>query len=205
MRLRWSPASPFTRKVVVAASELGLLEQIECVLTLVAERSPDFLEDNPLAKIPVLICEDGTRLFESRVICEYLDSLRPSPQLFPPIGPARWEALRQQALADGLMDAALLIRYEERRDSSLQSASWISDQMGRVNRVLEKMESEELGADRPTIGPIAIAVALSYLDFRFLTLDWRTTHKRLAAWYAAFSKRPSMELSALREKGKKTS
>src|SRR5262245_58692704 len=142
LRLRWSPSSPYTRKVLVVAAEAGVLDRIELVPTYVADLAPELLADNPLAKIPVLVLEDGTSLFDSRVICEYGDALGSGARLFPAAGPERWRALRQQATADGLLDAALLIRYELRRDDNLRSASWIAAQRGRITRVLGQMADE---------------------------------------------------------------
>lgn len=199
LRLRWSPSSPFARKVVVVAAEAGVLDQIEIVPTSTAEPSPEFMSDNPLAKIPVLALEDGMTLFDSRVICEYLDALGSRALLFPREGPQRWRALCQQATADGLADAALLIRYELRRPQLERSSAWVSSQQDRITRALSRMAADDLGPT-PTIGLIASAVALGYLDFRFSDLDWRSAHPQLASWYEMFSRRTSMTASVPREK-----
>ena len=203
MRLRWSPSSPYTRKALVVASEVGVLDRIELVATAVTKPTPELFADNPLAKIPVLILDDGTSLFDSRVVCEYIDALGAGPKLFPAGGAARWRALRQQALGDGLLDAALLIRYELRRDEGMRSPAWVSAQMGRITRGLAAASGEDL-AGALTIGHVTMAVALSYLDFRFADLDWRSTHPSLATWYDdSFAQRASMKASVLREKDAK--
>jgi glutathione S-transferase len=123
MKLHWSPRSPFVRKVMIFAHETGLVDRLECVRTVVAMTTAnvDLLTDNLLSKIPTLILDDGTVLYDSAVICEYLDSLHGGSKLFPPDGPARWTALRRQALGDGFLDLLILWRYERQRAQPLQS------------------------------------------------------------------------------------
>jgi len=138
-------------------------------------------------------------LYDSRVICEYLDSLHEGPRLFPP-GAARWVALRQQAMADGLLDAALLRRYESLRPADQRSAEWDSGQRGKVERALDAAEREAAGLGEPvTIGAIAIACALGYLDLRFAADAWRQGRPALAGWYEAFAKRSSMLATELKD------
>jgi len=149
---------------------------------------------NPLVKIPTLLLDDGTSLFDSPVICEYLDQLSGAPRLFPAPGPARWSALRRQALADGLMDAAILQRYEQTlRPEALRWPDWIAGQAAKVTGALDAMEAEAAGYGAAfDIGHVACACALGYLDFRYDQLHWRNGRPALDAWFAAISRRPSM-------------
>jgi glutathione S-transferase len=195
MKLRYSQSSPYARKVLVAAHERGLAGRIELMpaSTSPVEPNQDIARENPLAKIPSLMLDDGTVLYDSRVIAEYLDSLG-GAKLFPPPGPARWAALRQQALADGLLDAAILIRYERvLRPTEKQWREWIDGQFVKFRQALDAFEREAGGLEGAlTIGPIAAACALGYIDFRFADEKWRSTRPALAAFYEKFCKRPSM-------------
>jgi len=162
-----------------------------------ATRAHDELAlDSPLMKVPVLVTEDGKALYDSRVICEYLDQLSSKTTLFPPNGQDRWRALKLQSLADGMMDAAILCRFEAARDPSCRSNDWTKAQTRRIVQGLDvlnkEMASLKVGL---TIGIISVACALSYLDFRFAHLCWRQGHEMLAAWLDEFSDRPSMRLT----------
>ena len=197
MKLRYSPASPYVRKCLVLAHEAGLAGRIEIVPTATADPASGLAKDNPLGKIPALTAKDGQVFFDSPVICEYLDSLHRRPKFIPARGKARWTALRRQALADGVLDAALLRRYEGARPANERSATWDEKQKNTVARALDALEKEvkDLGkpnAKRTTLGHIAIGCALGYLDFRFAAENWRAAHPKLAAWHEAYSKRPSM-------------
>jgi glutathione S-transferase len=196
MRLHSNPASPFGRKVKVAAYETGLMDRIEVrnVQTTAVGPDPVLIVDNPLGKIPCLVLDDGTALYDSRVICEYLDSLHAGARLFPEPGPERWAALRLQALGDGIMDAALLARYETfLRPEERRWDAWIDGQLDKVARGLDRLELEADGfAERIDIATITAACALGYLDFRFAGLAWRETRPRLAAWFALFGARASL-------------
>lgn len=199
MQLIYAAASPFARKVRVLAAETGLLERIELLDTAVL---PTTLNEpvnalNPLGKIPVLLTDDGEALYDSRVICEYLDTLHQGAKLLPS-GASRWQVLRLAALADGLMDAALLARYERGvRPAELQWPAWLDGQLGKVQRALTELERQADLLQGPLdLGQIGIACALGYLDFRFADLDWRAAHSGLAAFQQAFSQRPSMQSSA---------
>ena len=141
-----------------------------------------------------MILDDGTSLFDSRVICEYLDQLSGAPKLFPAGGAARWGALRRQALADGLMDAAVLLRYEQAlRPEALRWTDWMNGQQAKITGTLDVMESEAGGFGTAfDIGHIGFACALGYLDFRYGHLDWRNGRPALAKWFAAVSQRPSL-------------
>ncbi len=206
LSLYWAPASPFVRKVMVCAHELGIADRIE-ILDSAAnpiDRDARIQAFNPLAKVPAARTDDGLTLYDSRVICEYLDSMsadeaRRPPWLFPPAGPERWIALRRQALADGLVDAALLVRYENLlRPQPLRWSVWTAKQGEKITDALDAMLADLPDLEKPDIGAITYACALGWLDFRFPDLDWRTGRKGLAEWYAGFDTRPSM--SATRPK-----
>ncbi|WP_207456864.1 glutathione S-transferase N-terminal domain-containing protein [Azospirillum sp. SYSU D00513] len=192
MKLRHSPTSPFVRKVMMVAIECGLEGSVEAVPTNAWAPDTDLIKDNPLSKVPALVLEDGTALYDSPVIAEYLDTLHDGPRLFPPTGPARWAALRQQALADGLCDAAILRLREGMRPEGEKSPSWIERQRAAMERSLDGMEAEagSLG-DSLTIGTVAILATLGYLDFRYAAEEWRKGRPALAAWFERASDRDS--------------
>jgi glutathione S-transferase len=197
MKLRYSPTSPYVRKVLVAAIETGLDERIELVTTSTADPASGLIEDNPLGKVPALLLDDGSSLYDSPVICEYLDSLHGGPKLIPPSGPQRWTVLRRQALADGSMDAGVLGRGEVLRPDGEKSPSFLALQrqkMAAAANALEK-EAASFGAGLD-IGLIAIACALGYADFRYAADAWRKGRPALATWYEGFAKRPSMQRTA---------
>lgn len=201
MKLRYFPTSPYVRKVMVVAIEAGLEGRIERIPTDPWDPETDLVRDNPLGKVPTLITDDGKIIFNSPVICEYLDSLNTGRRLFPPTGEARWTALRQQALGDGILDAAVLRRVENKREAHLRSADWIVRQKGVVERGLATLEREvaEIRGNPITIGHISIGCALGYLDLRFPEDNWREANPALASWYADFLKRPSMVATVPRE------
>ncbi len=193
MKLRYSPTSPYVRKVTVTAHETGLHDRIQRVPTVTSDPASGLAKDNPLGKVPALILDDGQRIFDSPVICEYLDNLHGGAKIVPPTGPERWVALRRQALADGILDAAVLRLLEGRRPASEQSPAWIAKQKGAIDRALDALEGEaaEFG-DGVNIGHITVGVALGYLDFRFAGDKWRDRRPNLARWYERFAQRPSM-------------
>lgn len=194
MKLIYNPASPYVRKVRVLAIEAGLMNRIELANVSITPVGPDeaLCASNPIGKIPTLVLDDGGALYDSRVICEYLDGLHDNPRLFPQHGDARWTALRRQALADGILDAAVGTRYETfLRPEALRWSEWIEGQMQKVRRSLDVLEDETLG-DEVDIGTISVACALGYLDFRYPQEGWRDSRSRLAAWYERFSARASM-------------
>ena len=197
MKLRYSPTSPYVRKVAVVAHETGLIGRIELVPTNVWANDTDIGRDNPLGKVPALTTDGGEVLFDSPVICEYLDSLHDGTKLYPPSGGARWTALRRMALADGILDAGILRRLELARHEPERSAAWIERQRAAVERGLDALEDEApaLGAS-VTIGHIAIACALGWFEFRFAADNWRARRPALATWYAKFAERPSMKKTA---------
>lgn len=194
MILRSSPASPFGRKVRMALSVLGMLDRVEVVNADTTSPTDSIRTQNPLGKIPALILEDGTAVYDSRVIVDQLDHMDGRGILVPPA--QRLHVLRQQALADGLMDAAILQMYEKRfRPPEHHVQSWLDHQQGKVERALAFAEASLCtpGTGKPHIGEIAQAAALGYLDFRFAG-TWRAGHPALVAWLQDFAQRtPSFE------------
>ena len=185
--LRSSPASPFGRKVKIAAAVLGLSDRIEIVVADTTNPADPLRTQNPLGKIPALVLESGLTLFDSRVIVEYLDHLGGGDRLIP-AGEGRFEQLRLQALADGICDAALLQVYEVRfRPEEGRNAAWVANQAGKVERALASLEAEPPAiAETPQIGAIALACALGYLDLRHEG-RWRSGHPRLVEWLDRFA------------------
>jgi len=198
MKLHWSSRSPYVRKVMVAAHELGLADRIETVPTKVSivAIDPAMLPRNPLGKIPALETPDQGWLYDSLVICEYLDGLAAAPKLFPAPGPARVESGRRHALGNGFLDVLLLWRTELGRTPQHQGI--LSGFEAKRAAVLSALEAEapKLGEGPFEIGRLTIGCALSYLDFRWPDLDWRSVHPRLAAWQATVEQRPSMQATA---------
>lgn len=194
MKLYYSSTSPYVRKVNVCAIELGLDEKLERIITNPWEMDKELLADNPLSKVPTLITDDGMALYDSPVICEYLDSMVGAHTLFPPGGNERWLALRIQALGDGILDAAVLRFLERKRAAAQQSSEWDEMQRSTITRALDYLQSNvnEWG-EHISIGQIAVACALGYLDFRFAEEDWREAQPGLVNWYLAFANRPSMQ------------
>lgn len=188
MTLLSAPASPFGRKVKIVAGVKGVADQIsiEFVDTSLPS-NPSLSARNPLQKIPVLILDDCTELYDSHVICEYLDSLSAEPRLIPEGGTARFETLRRAALANGMAEAALLLVYEQRfRPEGMRSDAWIARQQAKVDQALAHIEANPPAwTGKPDYGDIALATALGYLDFRHGGL-WRSTHPSTVAWLSAF-------------------
>jgi len=195
MKIFHAPASPFVRKCLVAADELGLRERIELVPATAhpVNRDQSVVAHNPLGKIPTLITDDGAALHDSRVICEYLNALGRG-NLIPRDGPARWAVLVEQSLADGLMDAAVLARYETAlRPEPLRWNDWLDGQLAKVGSALDALDARAAAfGDRVDLGTIAFGCALGYLDFRFAALGWRNTRPNAAAWFERFGARKSM-------------
>jgi glutathione S-transferase len=169
----------------------GLEGRIETVAVNPNESPAALLAQNPLSKIPCLVTDDGLALFDSPVICEYLDSRGDALPMFPPGGPARWRALKFQAMADGILDASVPRRWEMLKPAEEGRTAWITRQKAAVDRTLDALE-----ADPPhrmlDIGSISVACALGYLDFRFAAEPWRETRPKLAAWFAAFAENPGI-------------
>ncbi len=195
MKLFYSPSSPFVRKVMACAIARGLDQRIEKLPTNPHQSPADLLAANPLSKVPGLITDDGIGLFDSPVICEYLDSLGSAPPMFPPAGPARWRALRFQAMADGIMDAAVGRRMEQGRPQEAARDAAMARMAAAVARALDLLEADPPGASLD-IGSITVACALGYLDFRFAAEPWRAGRPMLAAWFAAIEKLPPIARTA---------
>ncbi|MBF7142936.1 MULTISPECIES: glutathione S-transferase family protein [Pseudomonas] len=195
-KLYFAATSAYVRKVMVCAQVLGLENQIEKLASAAhpVVRDERIAAFNPLAKVPALKTADGLSLYDSRVICEYLNAFAGGP-LFPAQGNARWVSLSRQALGDGLIDAALLARYESTaRPAEKQWDGWIAAQLTKVRAALAEIDKQApLFSPAPDdIGLIAIGCALGYLDFRFADLNWRVGHPAAAAWFATFSQHPAM-------------
>jgi len=190
MILRSSPASPFARKVKIAAHVLGLIDKIDIIVADTLNPEDPLRTRNPLGKIPALTLDDGTTLYDSRVIVEYLDHVAGGGKIIPETGKERFEVLTLQALADGVMDAALLQVYETRfRDEDKRSSKWVEHQSGKVTRGLDALEVHVPHLSPvPNLGAITVACALGYLDLRFGE-GWRTGRPRLTAWLADFAAR----------------
>lgn len=193
LKLRYSPASPFVRKVLVFAHEAGLAERIELVPTEVWAPDTDIFRDNPLGKVPVLVSEEGT-FFGSALCCEYLDSLQGGRRLIPSAPAERWPVLRRHALADGILDAAVAHVVEElRRPPAFVHRAFLDRQRDKIHRALDTLESQVAAiGDGADLATITLGCALGYLDFRLPPLDWRRGRPALARWEAAFARRPSM-------------
>ena len=192
MKLIYANPSPYSRKVRMVIAEKGLGDEIEFVASNPFEDAPDIRAANPLGKVPVLILNDGAALYDSPIICEYLDCLSRGARLLPE-GEIGWVVRRRHALADGLLDAAFNIVVERRRPETERSASWIERWGGAVDRALMQIEADIGDLDvEPTLAHIAFGCALGYLDFRLPDRPWRDRHPKAAAWFAAFSERPSM-------------
>lgn len=196
MRLYQSRTSPFVRKVVVVLHETGQFDRVELVESGGTPVAPGTipLERNPLGKLPTLEREDGTALYDSRVICRYLDDLA-GGGLHPP-KPRLWETLTLEATADGILDAAVLMIYEVRaRPEEHRDAPWVEAQWAKVVRALDTLEARWMShlAGPLDIGQIATGCALGYLDFRFADRDWRAGRPALAAWAERFGERDSMK------------
>jgi glutathione S-transferase len=198
MKLLYATTSPFVRKVMVCAHLTGQADKIELLDSAAhpVRRDPRIAAHNPLAKVPTLILDDGQALYDSRVICEYLASQAGSAQLFPAAGAARWTALTRQAMGDGLLDAALLARYElTARPPEVQWPTWREALLAKVTACLAAIEAmaPALSTDQPTIGEISIGCGLGYLDFRFSELDWRAQCPNATRWNEAFQALPAMQ------------
>lgn len=193
LQLRYSTTSPFVRKVSATIIECGLEHHVANELTNPWAPDTSLPEVNPLGKVPALTIEDGQVLFDSPVICEYLDSLGSTPRLFPLEGAERWSALRFQALGDGIMEAAVGRILESRRPGEQQSAAVSERCRAAVDRALDVLENEaDQLSNGFSIGPLTVACALEYLDFRFGAEDWRDGRPNLKRWYDSVAERSSL-------------
>jgi glutathione S-transferase len=196
MKLHWSPRSPFVRKVTILLQETGLDAQVTRIRSVaaIAVPNPALMQDNPLSQIPALVLDDGQALYDSPVICEYLDTLHDGARFFPPAGPDRWRALRRQALADGMLAILLVWRQERMKAPTQQLPEWLAAFAVKIDAGLAQLETEApaLAQDGFDIGHVSVGCMLSYLDYRFPDLDWRAARPALARWHAGFAQRPSV-------------
>ncbi|MFL1503547.1 glutathione S-transferase [Pseudomonas sp. O64] len=197
MTLFHNPASPFVRKVRVLLIETGQQDRVALHGCMPTPVNPDaqLARENPVGKIPALRLADGSVLHDSRVILDYLDHQHVGNPLIPRDGSARWRRLTLASMADGIMDAAVLVRYETAmRPAEKHWAQWLDEQRNKIRRAVAELEKEAIAelASRFDIASISVACALGYLDFRHPDLQWRTANPKLADWYAEVSQRPSM-------------
>lgn len=195
MKLFHSITSPFVRKVTVCAAARGLTSQIQLVTTNPWTSPASLLAQNPLAKIPCLVTEDGLALFDSPVICEYLDSVGNEGPLFPPQHPARWRALKFQAIGDGIMDAGVAARMEGMRPREDARDAVIARARDAITNALDLLDKAPPTSSHLDIGSITLACALGYLDFRFADMAWRTGRPRLAKWEEVMRQVPEIAAS----------
>ena len=192
MRLLQSPFSPFARKVVACAIARGIEGQL--VTVPVNGEHPDLVAYNPLGKLPCLVTDDGMALFDSRVICEYLDTIGSGLPIFPARA-TRFRALQLQALGDGICDAAVLRRAQQGRPAEAYRDAAMEVQRIKIARSLAVLEAT-LPAEDVDIGTLAVACALGYLDLRFADEPWRESHPKLAAWFAVMMQQPCLAQTA---------
>ena len=196
LQLHWSPKSPFVRKVMICIHELGIDHEVGRIRSVAAMLKPNatLMQDNPLSKIPTLLLEDGTALFDSVVICEYLND-HAKGSLFPAGGSDKWQAQCWHALGNGLMDALILWRNEREREVPLPALMQAFEH--KVGATLEMLEAQvpELTSAPLSIGTVTLACALGYLDYRFDALGWRLRAPALGGWFAVWQQRPSFVLT----------
>ena len=198
MQLRHSHTSPFVRKVTVLLHETGLAGRVSCD-TVDGWSEPGVLTaENPLSMVPTLVLDDGSSLYDSPVICDYLDRQHTGPRMIPDSGEARWQVLREQALGDGILDNAVLIFVElNKQPEEKRWDWWLALKQRAIERSLDHLEQAAEGlAGRIDLGTISIAVALGYLDLRGAIGQWRIGRPALADWFAEFACRPSMVATA---------
>lgn len=196
MKLYYSKTSPYSRKVILTILELELDKSVAIELIATNPSADENLRvSNPLCKVPTLVLDDGSSLYDSPVICEYLNALAKG-KIFPKGGPARWGTLKRQALADGLMDACVRCHLEFKRPEAEQHRDVIARQLLAIDAALKASENDPPSNRKrtPLIGELALAAALGYLDLRFSQhRNWRKDHPKLKKWFKAFSERPSMQ------------
>jgi len=199
MKLTFSPASPFARKVRIAAIELGLIDKIEFIPTAVVPGTPndDYSKIHPLKKLPVLILDNGDIVVDSYVIVEYLDELAGGGKLIPASGPMRWKVKTEHSLLQGMLDSMLLCRYESMvRPEPLRWKAWADDHWNRAWLGMARFEQQGDLISRPfDIGMIGLTCVLGYADFRFADCGWRKAYPKLDAFYQKILERPSVKVS----------
>lgn len=196
MKLHWSPKSPYVRKVMICLHELSMNDQVENIRSVAAMLKPNaqIMKDNPLSKIPTLTTADGVHLFDSLVICEYLNNLGHGA-LFPQNGPEKWQSLRWHALGDGLLDALILWRNEREREQPLTALIDAFELKFHATLQLLTAELNELSQSSFNIGTLTLGCALGYTDYRFESLHWQAKYVELAQWYKQLCLRPSFQIT----------
>jgi glutathione S-transferase len=196
MKLHWSPRSPYVRKVMIAAHEVGIADAVKTVRTVVSAFVPnkEIFQDNPLGKLPTLVLDDGTAVFDSHVIAEYFDTMHAGPRLFPQAFPARLTTLRREALGDGFLDLLVPWFAEGLKPPEQRNRDIAHTNAVKFASIVDALDKEAAGLLRDPfdIGHIAIGTALSYADFRFKSRNWREGHDRIARWHETFVQRPSV-------------
>ncbi|WP_428686766.1 glutathione S-transferase N-terminal domain-containing protein [Roseibium sp.] len=193
MKLYFANTSPYARKARMVIHEKDLEPQVECIFRNPFEESPDLKQANPLGKVPALITAEGQAVFDSPVICAFLDALTPEPRLIPDDG-TRWHVLTAEALADGILDAAFAIVMERRRPEEQQSPMWLERWETAILRTVSALEADlSAFTGNLNLAQIALGAALGYLDFRLPDIDWRTGDPKVSAWFAEFAERPAMK------------
>ena len=197
MKLYWSPASPYARKVRATAREKGLADRIEEVTVETSQDPAGLIAANPLGKVPALALDDGTTLFDSPVICAWLDAQGDGPALVPAAGPDRYRVLRAEALADGIMDLAVGLIMERRKPEDERSPTTAARWRGQLSRALDAVPGEvAVLPEDLTLGHLALAVALAYVEFRHPDIAWRDGRPELTTWFEALATRPSLAETA---------
>jgi glutathione S-transferase len=193
MRLYYSETSPYARKVRLVVREKHLCDRVQELVSNPFDDPPELTAANPLGKVPALVLDNGDSLFDSPLLCAYLDSLSPDPRLIPEAGPERWRVLRWEALSDGILDAAYNLVMERRRPQGDSSLDWMQRWIKEIGRSLNQVETQIGGLPSTlSLSQLALGSALGYLDFRLPDLAWRGGREGSAAWYKGFAERPSM-------------
>ena len=199
MKLTYSAASPFARKVRIAAIELGLIDRIEFVPTTVAPGTPndEYSRVTPVKKLPVLILDNGEVILDSYVIVEYLDEIAGGGKLIPAAGPARWKVKSDHSLLQGMLDSMLLCRYENMtRPEGLRWKAWSDDHWNRAWMGMARFEArDDVLSGALSIAQIALVCVLGYADFRFADCGWRKAYPKLDAFHQKMLERPSVKIS----------
>ena len=197
MKMHWSSRSPYVRKVMIAAHEIGLAEKIAIVRSVVGRTivNPEVVKDSPVGRIPALALDDGTVLSGSFAICDYLDSLHGGPKLIPARGESRWRELELHGIADGMLDLLLHWRHEKMRPEAQRSDAQCDTCAAKIEHCLAWLERRAgaFGDEDYGIGQITAGIVLHYLDFRFPEIEWRAKYRNLRAWHGCFSERPASQ------------
>lgn len=192
MKLLSSPTSPFVRKVRILIREKGATDRVEELVVSALSDPAELHAANPLGKVPALILDDGTTIFNSPLICQYLDEELGGHKLLPPFGKPYWTDMRLQTIGDGMSEAAVSLTFEKNRPEGERSAMWMGRWERAITRSLDLLNGEAADmTGEPSLGRMAVACALGYLDFRHGGLNWRDGRPALAAFYERISSRPA--------------